>query len=96
MRDVMCFKDKGCGSNFIMTSSPKADKLPRPEFSSCSLKDIKANLDLVTRAPNCLQEDDTRPLEVSVSLSQSQGYSRHPHSVCIYIALMFLILMGVY
>ena len=90
----MCFKKKGCGSNFIMASTSKADNLP--EFSSCSLADIKANLDLMTRAPNCLQEDDTRPLEVSVSLSQSQGYSRHPHSVCIYIALMFLILMGVY
>ena len=87
----MCFK-KGCGSNFIMASTSKADNLP--EFSSCSLKDIKANLDLMTRAPNCLQEDDTRPLEVSVSLSQ--GHSQHPQSFCVYIALMFLILMGVY
>ena len=90
----MCFKDKGCGSNFIMASATKADNLPRPEFSSCSLNDIKANLDLVTGAPNCLQEDDTRPLEVSVSVSQ--GQSRHPHSICIYVAIIFLVAMKVY
>ena len=93
MHDVMFFK-KECGSNFIMASTSKADNLP--EFSSCSLTDIKGNMDYVTSDPrfNCLQEDDTLPLEVSVLVSR--GHSRHPHSVFIYVAFMFLVGMKVY
>ena len=84
---VMCFKDKGCGSNFIMTSATNSSNLPRPEFSRCSLTDIWANLGLVTGDPsfNCLQEDDMGPLVVSVS----RGPSWNPHPPC--VAVMFLV-----
>ena len=60
-------EDKGCGSNFIMTSTTSSSDLQQSEFSSCSLTDIKANLDLVTSGPsfNCLQGDDMLPLVVS-------------------------------
>ena len=55
----MCFKDKGCGSNFIMTSATRADNLPRPEFSSCSLTDIKDNMDMSVDRDNVEAQNNT-------------------------------------
>ena len=86
-------EDKGCGSNFIMTSTTSSsDLLQQSEFSSCSLSDIKANLDLVTGAPsfNCLQGGDMLPLVVS---QLSQGPLWHPHSFYTYIAIVVVFLV---